>query len=86
MQSFAAVGEAGYMILKQRLGATARFEWINPNTAAQDESDCWLITGGISYHVLRDFLKAQVDYTHRQEIHGKSLKNDSVVIQAQLNL
>lgn len=84
--SFGAVGEAGYMILKQRLGITARFEWIEANTAVKDESDCWVLTGGVSYHVLNDFLKAQIDYTHREELHGKSLKNDSLVIQAQLNL
>lgn len=84
--SLGAVGEAGYMILKERLGVTARFEWIDANTGVKDESDTWIVTGGISYHVMRDFLKAQVDYNHREEIHGKSLKNDSVVIQAQLKL
>jgi hypothetical protein len=31
-------------------------------------------------------LKAQLDFTHRQEIHGSSLKNDSLVFQLQLNL
>lgn len=84
--SFGAVGEAGYVILKERLGITARFEWIEANTAVKDESDAWVVTGGVSYHVLNDFLKAQVDFTHREELHGKSLKNDSLVIQAQLNL
>ncbi|APR83441.1 Hypothetical protein A7982_08790 [Minicystis rosea] len=84
--SYGAVGEVGYMILKERLGATVRFEWIDANTAVKDESDSWVITGGASYHVLHDFLKAQIDFTHRQELHGKSLNNDSLVIQAQLNL
>jgi hypothetical protein len=84
--SYGVVGEAGYVILKERLGITTRFEWLNPNTAVQDESDSWILTGGISYHVLHDFLKAQIDYTHREELHGKSLKNDSLVIQAQLHL
>lgn len=84
--SYGVFGEVGYMILKERLGITTRFEWIEPDTAVKDESDSWALTGGASYHVLRDFLKAQVDYTHREERHGKSLKNDSVVIQAQLRL
>lgn len=86
IQSVGVVGEVGYMILKRRLGVTARFEWLDPNIKTQDESDCWLLTGGLSYHLLRDLLKAQIDYTHRQEIHGQPLKNDSLVIQAQLNL
>lgn len=84
--SYSAIGEAGYVILKERLGLTARFEWIDANTAVKDESDSWVLTGGVSYHVLRDFLKAQVDFTHREELHGKSLKNDSLVVQAQLIL
>jgi hypothetical protein len=86
--SIAAIGEAGYVILKNRLGLTARFEWLNPNTATavKDESDSWIVTGGASYHVLHDFLKAGVDFTHREELHGKSLKNDSLVFQLQLNL
>ena len=84
--SIGAVGEAGYMLLKERLGINARFEWLDPNTAVKDESDSWILTGGVSYHILHDFLKAQIDYNHRQELHGKSLQNDSVVIQAQLHL
>jgi hypothetical protein len=84
--SYGVVGEIGYVLLKERLGVTTRFEWIDPNTAVKDESDSWIFTGGFSYHVLQDFLKAQIDYTHREELHGKTLKNDSLVIQAQLRL
>jgi hypothetical protein len=86
VQSLSVVGEIGYVVLRKRLGITARFEWLNPNTGASDESDGWLLTGGISYHVLRDLLKAQLDYTHRQEIHGRTLANDALVFQFQLNL
>ena len=78
--------EAGYVVWKERLGVTARFEWLDPNTSVKNESDSWILTGGASYHVLNDFLKAQLDYTHREERYGKSLKNDSVVFQIQLNL
>ncbi len=88
--SYAGVAEAGYVLLKERLGVTARFERIVPNTqstvAMDDPGDSWIVTGGVSYHILNDFLKAQVDYTHREELHGTSLKNDSLVFQAQLNL
>jgi hypothetical protein len=83
--SYGAIGEAGYMVLRERLGISARFEWVIPNTGVKDQSDGWMFTGGASYHIYNDFLKAQLDYTHREELHGKSLQNDSVVLQAQLN-
>ena len=86
VQSLAVIGELGYVLVKNRLGVNARFEWINPNTSVKDEADSWLLSGGLGYHVLHDFLKANLDYTHRQEIHGNSLKNDSLVFQLQLNL
>jgi hypothetical protein len=84
--SYAAIAEAGYMVMKERLGITARFEWLDPNTAVKDESNSWILTGGLSYHVLSDFLKAQLDYNHREALYGLPLKNDSVVFQLQLNL
>lgn len=86
VRALAAVGELGYMIFRERLGVTARFEWLNPNTSVKDEADNVLIVGGLSYHVLHDLLKAQLDYTHRRELYGKPLKNDSLVFQLQLNL
>jgi hypothetical protein len=84
--SYAAYAEAGYMLMRDRLGITGRFEWLDPNTAVKDESNSWIFTGGLSYHVLNDFLKAQLNYTHREELYGLPLKNDSVVVQIQLNL
>jgi hypothetical protein len=86
VQSLAAIGEIGYVLVKNRLGVNARIEWIDPNTSVTDEADSWLLSGGLGYHVLHDFLKANIDFTHRQEIHGNSLKNDSLVLQLQLNL
>lgn len=86
VQSLAVVGEVGYVLVKRRLGVNARFEWIDPNTSVDDEADSWIAGGGLSYHVLHDFLKAQLEFTHRQEIHGSSLENDSLVLQIQLNL
>lgn len=86
VQSLAAIGEIGYVLVKNRLGVNTRIEWLNPNTSVKDEADSWVLSGGLAYHVLHDFLKAQLDFTHRQEIHGSSLKNDSLVFQIQLNL
>ena len=85
-QSLGAVGELGYMILKDRLGVSARVEWLDPNTSVKDEADSIIAGGGASYHLLHDLLKAQLDFTHRQELNGKALANDSLVLQLQLNL
>ncbi len=84
--SYAFFAEAGYMILRRRLGVTARFEWLDPSTGVQNELDSWVLGGCVSYHLFHDFLRTQVEYTHRQELHGQSLKNDSVILQFQLNL
>jgi len=84
--SYGAVLEAGYVVWRDRLGITGRFERLVPDTAVKDESNSWIVTGGLSYHILSDFLKAQLDYTHREELYGVSLKNDSLVFQVQLNL
>lgn len=86
LTSYGIVGEIGYVIVRSRFGATARFEWLDPNTGVKDESDSWVLGGGLSYHLFHDAVKAQVDYMHREERHGLSLKNDSVVLQLQLNL
>jgi hypothetical protein len=85
-QSLAVVGEVGYMILKERLGVNTRVEWMNPNTSVKDESDSIVAGGGVSYHLLHNLLKTQLEFTHRQELTGKALKNDSLVLQLQLNL
>ena len=86
VHSYALVGEAGYMILKEMLGLTARFEWIDPNIDSNDESDNWLITGGAHFSFVERLFKLQAEYTHREERYGVSLANDSVAIQLQLQL
>jgi hypothetical protein len=84
--AYGEVVEAGYVIVQDRLGLSGRFEYLDPNTGVQNEQNSWILTVGASYHILSDFLKAQLDYTHREELYGLPLKNDSVVFQAQLNL
>ncbi|MEO7331267.1 MAG: porin [Minicystis sp.] len=86
VQSLGVVGELGYMIFKDRLGVSARVEWIDPNTSVKDEADSLIVGGGASYHLFHDLLKTQLDFTHRQELSGKALANDSLVLQLQLNL
>lgn len=85
--SFTFSGEAGYMILPRRLGVAARFEWLEPNDKQDDESDNWLVTAGATVHLVEQLLKAQVEYTHRQEVNGVQLENDAVtfMLQGQLD-
>ena len=82
----AAVGEAGYTILKDRLSVNARVEWINANTDVSTENDQVVVNGGLTYFVVEDLLKAQLEYIHRQELGGRSLSNDMLGLGVQLEL
>ncbi|WP_438034320.1 porin [Sorangium sp. So ce204] len=84
--SIGLVGEVGYFVKRIKLGVNARFEWLDPNLDLSDETDSWALTAGASYHFIDNTLKAQVDFTHRQERHGIALDNDAVALQLQLNL
>lgn len=86
VKSFAAVGELGYVILKSRLGLSARAEWLDPNTEVESDSDSVVISAGASYLIVENVLKAQLDFTHRQELAGVALKNDLLALQLQLSL
>jgi len=65
---------------------SARVEWVDPNLDVSSESDALVITGGASYFVVEELIKAQLDYMHRQELGGSSLKNDILALQLQLKL
>ncbi|WP_437634867.1 porin [Sorangium sp. So ce854] len=84
--SLGLVGEVGYLVRRIKLGVSARFEWLDPNLDLSDETDGWALTAGASYHFIDNVLKAQADFTHRQEAHGVALENDAVALQLQLNL
>ncbi|WP_437959629.1 porin [Sorangium sp. So ce119] len=84
--SLALVLEAGYMIVARKLGVSGRVEWIDPNVDVEDEGDNLVLTGGVSYHAVDDLVKAQLDYTHREELGGLSLSNDALILQLQLSL
>lgn len=85
--SYAVVAEAGYTFRKM-VGAHVRFEWIDPNTAVKDNADNWLLTAGLSFNppVIGKYSRLQAEYTHREEVFGLALDNDSVTIQAQFML
>jgi hypothetical protein len=80
------VGEMGYMILPEQLGLTARAEWIDDNVEIENAGDALVIGGGLQYYWHRQHLKAQLDYTHRMELHGMSLDNDTLLFQLQFSL
>ncbi|WP_437970255.1 porin [Sorangium sp. So ce260] len=86
VSSLALVVEAGYMIVARKLGVSGRVEWIDPNADVDDEGDNVVLTGGVSYHAIDDLVKAQLEYTHREELGGLPLANDAVILQLQLSL
>lgn len=77
-------GELGYVILPELLGLSVRCEWLDGNTDFDDEQDELIITATATVYVVRNLLKAQVEYTHREELHGLSLNNDAVLAGVQL--
>ncbi len=80
------VGEMGYMMLPEQLGLTVRGEWIDDNVEVENAGDSIVVGGGLQYYWHRQHLKAQLDYTHRMELHGISLDNDTLLFQLQLSL
>ena len=86
ISSMGVVGEAGYMIIARTLGVSARVEWIEPDPDADNEGDNLVTTAGVSYHAFDDLLKAQLEFTHREELFGLSLENDALTLQLQLSL
>jgi hypothetical protein len=84
VKSLGIVAEAGYMILRDLLGVTARFEYIDPSSAVDDEGDNWVLGGGPTVMFFEGMVRISAEYTHREEMFGLSLANDAVVLQAQL--
>lgn len=86
VKSLGVVGEAGYMILKDLLGITARFEYVDSAMGVDDEGDQWLINAGATAMFLDGMVRSTVEFSHREEINGLSLANDAALLQAQLAL
>lgn len=78
--------EAGYLLLGDELGVTARFELLDDNTDLDNNGDQIAFTGGLQYYFHRQHLKAQLEYTHRAELEGSGLENDSLLLQVQFEL
>lgn len=77
-------GELGYVILPELLGLSVRVEWLDGNTDFDDEHDELIITGTATVYAVRNLLKVQVEYTHREELHGPSVGNDAALAGVQL--
>jgi hypothetical protein len=86
LSRMSVVGEMGYMIIPARLGITARGEWIDDNVELEDAGDALVISGGLQFYWHRHHLKAQLDFTRREELHGIAMDNDTLLFQLQFAL
>lgn len=86
VQSTAFVGELGYAILARRLGVAARLEWIDPSSKVDNEGDQVVLGGAVTLRILGEWLKAQAEYDHREELHGQKIANDALTLALQLHL
>lgn len=76
--------EADYTILRRLLGVHARYEWLDTNSAVENEGDQSLASLGFAVYAMDQLVKVQVDYQLRMEREGKDLDNDSLMAQLQL--
>ena len=80
------VGEIGYVILQRTLGVAVRAEWMDDDDRVDNEGDSLIVSGGIQYYWHRHHVKAQLDFIHREELHGLARDNDTLLFQFQLKL
>lgn len=72
-----AQGSIGY--IWKKWGLAVRGEYLNDNLDIKSEGDEVAIAGTFTYYIVKNFFKAQVEYQHRVELHGRALKNDAVL-------
>jgi hypothetical protein len=84
IERMGVTGEVGYMILPELLGLALRVEWLDLNRALEDEHDSLALTATATVYAVRNLLKFQLEYTHRMELHGVKVANDSVLAGLQL--
>jgi hypothetical protein len=75
--------QVGYTIMARFLEIAARFEWVDDNTAIEDDGDYFVIGGTASLYILDGYLWTQVAYQHRMERFGNALDNDVFVLQVE---
>jgi hypothetical protein len=86
VRSLGLVAEAGYVILEDLLGVTARFEYVDASMAVDDEGDEWVVGAGATAMFFEGMVRTTVEFDHREEMFGLALANDALVLQAQLVL
>jgi len=74
----------GYVFWREKLGLAVRGELLDDNLDQETQGDEWLLTGTFTWYVVGDFFKAQVEYTHREELHGLPVANDAAMGGVQL--
>lgn len=77
-------GSIGYVIPGVDLGIAVRSEYIDDNMDILDEGDVLITAASLSYYACEHFLKVQVEYQNRYELHGKSISNDAAIAGVQL--
>lgn len=81
-----ATVEVGYVILPEQLGVTVRGELLDSDTDVDNNGDELVVTGGVQYYFHRHHAKAALEFTHREELNGVALDNDSLLLQLQFGL
>lgn len=69
----------GYVFVPNTLGLAVRGEFIDPQMNVDDHLDEWAVAATLNYYIVRDYLKAQVEYLHRQSLNGNDPANDAVM-------
>ena len=84
IKSMGAFGILTYTIFPGFLSIGAKAEWIDQNTEAEDQGDELIYGGVVTMYLVKEYLKFQLEFTHREELHGASVDNDSLLGQFQL--
>ena len=85
-ERFGVVADMGYMVLPGQLGLSVRGELYDDDMAMDNNGDQVVITGGIQYYWHRHHFKVSIDFTHREELYGFALDNDSLILSAHFAL
>jgi hypothetical protein len=78
-ERYVASVSLGYVILAHTLGIAVRGELIEPHQGIDDEGDEWSVAATVNYYIVGDYVKAQLEYLHREELNGQAVENDAVI-------
>lgn len=70
-------------LLPKQLELVGRVEWYAGNTKIDDENDIVVTAVGLNAAILEGNVKAGLNFQHRQELHGRALENDALLLQGQ---